>query len=48
MSASICKDLKAIHSIKKAERRECAECIKTGAWWGSPQNLPGMWRDAVL
>jgi hypothetical protein len=33
MSASICKDLKAIHAIKKAERRECAECVKTGARW---------------
>ena len=33
MSASVCKDLKAIKSIKTAERRECAECVKTGAWW---------------
>ena len=33
MSASVCKDLKAVESVKTAARRECAECVKTGAWW---------------
>jgi Zn-finger in ubiquitin-hydrolases and other protein len=33
MSAKICKHISAIHSIKQAERRECAECVKTGSRW---------------
>ncbi len=33
MSASVCKDLKAVESVKTAERRECSECVKMGAWW---------------
>jgi hypothetical protein len=33
MSTKICKHLSAIHSIKRPERRECAECVKIGAKW---------------
>jgi uncharacterized UBP type Zn finger protein len=33
MTAHICSDLKAITSIKKAQRRECSECVKIGARW---------------
>ena len=33
MSEQICKHLKAIHSIRHAARRECAECVKIGSGW---------------
>lgn len=33
MSTGVCKDLSAIESIKTAQRRECAECVKIGARW---------------
>ena len=33
MSANICKHLSAIHSIKHAMHRECAECVKIGSGW---------------
>jgi hypothetical protein len=33
MTTRICKHLSAIHSVKLAERRECAECVKIGARW---------------
>jgi hypothetical protein len=33
MTTQICQHLSAIHSIKRAERRECAECVKIGARW---------------
>jgi len=28
-----CAHLQAIHSVKRAARHECAECIKTGDTW---------------
>ena len=33
MNEKICKHLSAIHSIKHAQRRECAECVKIGSSW---------------
>ena len=33
MSNKICKHLPAIHSVKRAEKRECAECVKIGSRW---------------
>ena len=29
----VCAHLKAITAVRKAERRECAECVKTGSAW---------------
>ena len=28
-----CEDIRAISSVRTAQRRECAECVKTGASW---------------
>jgi hypothetical protein len=33
MSNPTCSHMDAIASVKQAERRECAECIKIGAQW---------------
>lgn len=33
MSNRTCSHMDAIESVKEAERRECAECIKIGARW---------------
>src|ERR1043166_8481391 len=33
MSTKICEHLRAIHSIKHAQKRECSECVKIGARW---------------
>ena len=33
MSNQTCSHMDAIASVKQAERRECAECIKIGAEW---------------
>jgi hypothetical protein len=33
MSGKICKHLSGISSIKRPQRRECAECMKTGSGW---------------
>lgn len=33
MSNRTCSHMDAIASVKEAERRECAECIKIGAQW---------------
>jgi hypothetical protein len=33
MTDKICKHLSAIVSIKRAQRRECAECVQTGSGW---------------
>lgn len=33
MSEKICDHLRAIHSIKHAQRRECSECVKIGSGW---------------
>ena len=28
-----CQHIEAIADVKRAARRECAECVKTGDWW---------------
>jgi hypothetical protein len=33
MSDRGCSHLDAIESIKQPQRRECAECVKIGAYW---------------
>ena len=33
MSSKVCKHLGAIHSVKRAERDECSECMKIGSRW---------------
>lgn len=33
MTASTCDHIAALTAIQRPERRECAECIKTGAPW---------------
>nr|CAA9211502.1 hypothetical protein AVDCRST_MAG63-180 [uncultured Armatimonadetes bacterium] len=33
MSEGICSHLEAITSVRQPERRECEECVKTGARW---------------
>ena len=33
MPAATCEHLKAITTVKHAERRECSECMKIGARW---------------
>jgi hypothetical protein len=33
MSNGHCAHIDAITSVKPAQRRECAECVKTGATW---------------
>ena len=33
MVAGACAHLKAVQEVKKARRRECAECVKIGARW---------------
>lgn len=33
MSETICSHLDAITTIKQAQARECAECVKSGSQW---------------
>jgi ubiquitin-hydrolase Zn-finger-containing protein len=33
MSDNRCADLEAVTSVKHAKRRQCEECVKTGAQW---------------
>lgn len=28
-----CAHIRAVHELRRAERRECAECVKIGAAW---------------
>jgi hypothetical protein len=31
--ADVCGHIRAISDVRQAQRRECAECIKTGSGW---------------
>jgi uncharacterized UBP type Zn finger protein len=33
MAVATCTDIAAIADVKQPERRECAECMKTGSRW---------------
>lgn len=33
MPTAACPHLAAIHTVRHAERRECAECVKVGGQW---------------
>ena len=33
MAVATCTDIAAIEDVKQPERRQCAECLKTGSRW---------------
>ena len=43
-----CEHLRAITELKRATRRECAECVKIGSTWVHLAHMPGVRCHALL